>query len=166
MRMPTAILAAALLAPCAPCPALAAVDMQSTVVRYSVSATVTFVDDDVRLIQKAPVGTLIKAPDLGEHAGYIFLGWMSQQTGELWDFDDPVPGDLVLVASYRQAEPSQDEEPPADTSKPGEPTDSAPVASAVPKTADGTPSPLLPATLAVPALAGSAVLLKVRSRAR
>ena len=75
-------------------------DTQYTEVCYSVDATVVFTCDDIQTVQKVPVGQLIISPQVKEKPGYTFVGWIDAATGDFWDFDSPVTGDLRLIARY------------------------------------------------------------------
>ena len=71
-------------------------------VRYEVSATIVFIDDEIETVQKVPVGTTLKEPQ-PKGSKDAFIGWINRETGTPWDFASPVEGNLTLVACYRVA---------------------------------------------------------------
>lgn len=82
-------------------PMLVFADSQSTTVKYSVKATVIYVEyDGVQTVQKVTVGSTLKEPAHKEKAGSRFLGWQNKDTGLFWNFQDPVTDHLTLIASY------------------------------------------------------------------
>ena len=119
----------------------APVGTQSTTVRYSVPAKVTFIDGDAQAVQEVPVGTILEAPALADKPGYAFLGWLNEATGELWDFSNPVEDHMTLVAQYDQVAPVPDQNGGDDASQ-GQPPESGnvPVGSNVARTPDPTPT--------------------------
>lgn len=72
---------------------------------YEVSATVIYVDGETETVQKAPVGSSLKAPEPKGCAGQSFVGWRNKETGAFWDFSAPVEGNLMLVAQYEAVFP-------------------------------------------------------------
>ena len=152
MKRPTAIVvAAALLLAALPGPAAMAsqpdadlpAGTQSTTVRYSVPAKVTFIDGDAQTVQEVPVGTVLEAPALADKPGYTFLGWLNEATGELWDFSNPVEDHMTLVAQYEQVEaPMPDQNGGDDASQGQSPASgNAPAGSNVARTGDPTSDP-------------------------
>lgn len=82
-------------------PVTARADSQSTTVRYSVPAIVTYTDfDGTSTTQKVNVGTVLKAPKAKGKPGCVFEGWRNEQTGLLWNFATPVTEHMTLTASY------------------------------------------------------------------
>ena len=82
-------------------PILVFADSQSTTVKYSVKATVIYVEyDGVQTVQKVTVGSTLKEPTHKEKVGSRFLGWQNKDTGLFWNFQDPVTDHLTLIASY------------------------------------------------------------------
>ena len=125
-------------------------DTRCTEVRYSVDATVVFTCDDIQTVQKIPVGQLIIAPRVKEKPGYTFAGWIDAATGDFWDFDSPVTGDLRLIARYLQdALPTQPFQPAYGMTSRRVWSGFVQIA----KTADASPSPVLLAALAGAGLA-------------
>ena len=137
-----------------PCTAAFAADTQSTTLRYSVSARISFVGyDGVRLILQTDVGQTLKEPAHEEIAGYTFIGWVHEETGELWDFSAPVTAHMTLTARYvKNAEPT-----PAPTASP------TGGAGNTPKTGSTTRVPQSTAALALSA-AALLVLLKKQKK--
>ena len=120
-------------------------DTQYTEVCYSVDATVVFTRDDIQTVQKVPVGQLVIAPQVKEKPGYTFAGWIDAATGDFWDFDSPVTGDLRLIARYLQdALPTQPSQPADGMASQLARTGFVQIA----KTADASPSPVILAVLA------------------
>ena len=90
-------------------PVTALADSQSTTVRYSVPATVTYTDfDGTSTTQKVEAGTILKAPNAKGKPGCIFEGWINEQTGLLWDFSTPVTEHMMLTASYSEFQEDAD----------------------------------------------------------
>ena len=151
MKRPTVIVAAMLLVAALPGSAAMAtqpdaelpVETQSTTVRYSVPAKVTFIDGDAHTVREVPVGTILEAPALADKSGYTFLGWLNEATGELWDFSNPVEDHMTLVAQYEQVEaPMPDQNGGDDASQGQSPTSgNAPADSNVARTGDPTSDP-------------------------
>lgn len=76
-------------------------DSQSTMVKYSVLATVIYKDyDGTSTTQKVKVGTILKAPEAKGKPGCRFIGWKDAKTGDFWDFSKPVTEHMTLVACY------------------------------------------------------------------
>ena len=136
-------------------------DTQSTTVYYSVPATVVISDNGVQTIQKVPVGDTIICPSPSTQPGCTFIGWLNQATGEFWNADDTVMGNMTLIAIYRKVEASQGDSQAFATavSQPSLASVATPTGvsalSALPQTGDGAPIgiALFAATLAAVLLA-------------
>ena len=90
-------------------PVTALADSQSTIVRYSVPATVIYRDyDGTSTTQKVDVGAILKAPEPKGKPGCLFEGWRNEATGLLWDFASPVTEHMVLTASYSEFQEDAD----------------------------------------------------------
>lgn len=101
-RFVTILLSMMLLFPCIVSIVISA-DIQSTTVRYSVSATIIYRDyDGTQTTQKVEVGSYLKEPGHKTREGYTFVGWKNSDTGKLWDFSEPVESSLILVATYKK----------------------------------------------------------------
>lgn len=84
-------------------------DTQSTIVRYSVPATIVYQDyDGTSTTQKVDVGTLLKAPEPKGKPGCLFEGWKNEATGIFWDFTTPVTEHMTLLASYSEFQEDAD----------------------------------------------------------
>lgn len=84
-------------------PLTARADSQSTTVRYSVPATITYRDyDGTSTTQKVEVGTILKEPKAKGKPGCTFEGWKNAKTGLLWDFATPVTEHMTFTASYSE----------------------------------------------------------------
>lgn len=80
-------------------------DSKSTTVRYSAPAIVTYKDyDGTSTTQKVDVGTILMEPKPKGKPDCVFLGWIDERTGQLWDFSKPVTEHLTLTASYSKAQ--------------------------------------------------------------
>ena len=169
MMRPGTVLVTMLLVAALPCvPALASIptgssdipNTQSTTVRYSVPAKVTFIDGDAQTVQEVPVGTSLEAPALADKPGYTFLGWLNEATGELWDFSSPVEDHMTLVAQYERVAPMPDQNGGDDASQAQSPeSGNVPADSNVARTGDPTPDPTPTVAVGAASLALAAFLL-------
>ena len=168
MKRPTATVVAALLVVALPGSVAMAsqsgadlpADTQSTMVRYSVPAKVTFIDGDAQAVQEVPVGTVLEAPTLADKPGYAFLGWLNEATGELWDFSNPVEDHMTLVAQYERVVPAPDQSGGDDASQGQSPeSGNVPAGSNVARTGDPTPDPTPTVAVGAASLALAAFLL-------
>ena len=168
MKRPTATVVTALLIAALPGPAAMAAqpaaeppaDTQSTTVRYSVPAKVTFIDGDAQAVQEVPVGTVFEAPTLSDKPGYAFLGWLNEATGELWDFSNPVEDHMTLVAQYERVVPAPDQSGGDDASQGQSPeSGNVPAGSNVARTGDPTPDPTPTVAVGAASLVLAAFLL-------
>ena len=75
---------------------------QSTEVTYCVKASVKFVDSDATNIIYVEAGSKIAEQPHTDRKGYKFLGWYIDGTDTLWDFNDLVKDNMVLVARYEK----------------------------------------------------------------
>lgn len=90
-------------------PVTALADSQSTTVRYSVPAVVTYLDyDGTSTTQKVDVGSKLKAPAPKGKPGCLFDGWKNKKTGNLWNFSNPVTEHMTLIASYSEFQEDAD----------------------------------------------------------
>lgn len=115
-------------------------DTKTTTVKYSVSATITFVFQDGEYIYKnIKVGEKLKEPSHEEIEGKKFLGWYNEETGEYWDFNDPIENSMTLVAKYEDNSSPVPSETPSPTETPSpsvSPTPSEPTNTALPTSPD------------------------------
>ena len=124
----------------------ASAESQSTTVRYTVSATVTYLNaSGVRITLTVAPGSTLKAPETPTLAGHRFIGWRIDGTDTFWDFTQPVEHDLTLVATF---------EPIPGYSEDGDKSTTTPPLS--PKTADDA-APAL--AVGVGCLAGTMLLV-------
>ena len=72
---------------------------------FSLFADVTFdpQNGEATTAVEVPGGSLLDEPTDPVYTGYVFDGWYTSatSTGVLWDFDDPVHGDMTLYAHWR-----------------------------------------------------------------
>lgn len=91
------------LIPCFTCMDIHA-DSQTTLVRYTVQARVVYSCRGHNLVMYLDCGSYLKEPSHDEVSGYTFIGWRNKTTGEWFDFNQPIEGNVELEAIYKKAE--------------------------------------------------------------
>lgn len=85
-----------------PMPILAE-DSQVTTLKYVVSAKVKYVTDNTTMnIEDVQCGDTLQKPNNPQKDGYKFIGWLDEETGKFWDFNDAVERNMTLIARFEK----------------------------------------------------------------